>query len=131
VSDPQIDVEVFTGIDQISVDMSDPVTQIELSDISTNIQVVEISTSFSAVESVNQLSGDITLTYVEVLTYVSPSGGIYTYTINHNLNYETPIVMVYNTDNESVIVDHDVIDTNTIEVRSLSNMNNFRVVVQR
>jgi|LakMenEpi03Aug12_release.lakeMendotaPanAssembly.Ray.scaffolds.fasta_scaffold624650_2 hypothetical protein len=164
MSDPQIDVEVLTGVDQISIDytspidnvdistelnlsslvvdidnsvdqiyvtLNDEVSQIEVEDSSSNIQVIEIGTVFSAVGSVNGLSGDVVLTYVQSLTYVSPVGGVYTYTINHNLGYESPIIMVYNTDNESVMVDQDIIDNNTVEIRSLSNMNNFKVVVQR
>jgi len=164
MSDPQIDVEVDSGIDQIainydspidiiSIDSVDGIDQITLDlqseidsidvnfsqdiDIITveeavpNIQVIEIGTVFSAVGSVNSLSGDVVLTYIVTLTYVSPVSGVYTYTVTHNLGYENPIVMVYNTDNETVIVEHDAIDSNTIEIRSQSNMNNFKVVVQR
>jgi hypothetical protein len=164
MSDPQIDVEVDSGIDQIAINYDSPIDIISIdsvdgidnivldipSDISSidvnfsqdvdiivleeavpNIQVIEIGTVFSAVSTVNGLSDNVVLTYITTLSYVSPSSGVYVYTVTHNLGYENPIIMVYNTDNETVIVEHDAIDANTIEIRSLSNMNNFKVVVQR
>lgn len=122
MSDPEIDIEISTGIDQIAISSDDSLG---------NIQVIEVNTQFSAVTSVNSLVGDVNLTYLETLSYLSPVNGVYTYTVTHNLEYDNPIVMVYNTDNEAVIVEHDAIDLNTVEIISLSNMNNFKVVIQR
>lgn len=164
MSDPQIDVEVDSGIDQISISYDVGITELSLDSVDTvnqividlqseidsinvtvdsgvdqisvesvdePIQVIEVSTIFSAVSSVNILSGDVVLTYEETLSYVSPSGGVYEYTISHNLGYENVVPVVYNTNNETVIVEHDAIDVNTMIIKSMSNMNNFKVVVQR
>lgn len=127
----QILVDIGSDVDQIDVTVNNEVDQINIEDVASAIQVVEVSTIFSSVSSVNSLTGDVVLSYIETLSYVSPVGGIYTYTISHNLGYENPLVMVYNTDNETVEAEHDAINVNTIAIKSLSNMNNFKVVVQR
>lgn len=127
----QIVVDIQSEVDSINVTVDSGVEQITVENIDEPIQVIEVSTIFSAVSSVNVLSGDVVLTYQETLSYVSPSGGIYEYTISHNLGYENVVPVVYNTNNETVIVEHDAVDVNTIIIKSMSNMNNFKVVVQR
>lgn len=127
----QITLDVQSDIDSINVNVSSDVDQITIENVDEAVQVIEVSTIFSAVSSVNGLSGDVVLTYEETLSYVSPVSGIYSYTITHNLGYENVIPIVYNIDNETVIVEHDAIDLNTIIIKSMSNMNNFKVVVQR
>ena len=127
----QITLDVQSDVDSINVNVDSGVDQITVENVDDPVQVIEISTIFSAVSSVNGLSGDVVLSYEETLTYVSPASGIYSYTVTHNLGYENVIPMVYNIDNETVVVEHDAIDSNTIVIKSMSNMNNFKVVVQR
>jgi len=127
----QIALDVQSDIDSIDVNVDLGVDQITVENVDAPVQVIEVSTIFSAVSSVNGLTGDVVMTYIETLSYTSPVNGIYSYTITHNLGYENVIPVVYNIDNETVIVEHDAIDSNTIVIKSMSNMNNFKVVVQR
>lgn len=129
--DPNIEVEVDSGIDQITLDIASYQDAITLEQIIPDIQVIEITTGISGVSAVNGLTGNARLTYETTLSYISPVNGIYEYPIAHELGYENIVLVVYNTDNEAVMVEYDCIDANNVTVKSLSNMNNFKVVVQR
>ena len=127
-----IQVSNFDLVDSISIDYNNLVSSITVTEVIPQIQVIQIdSGNDNLVHSVNDLIGAVTLTYKETLSYVSQSGGYYTYNVEHNLGYDVPMVMVYNDTNDLVEVDVDIIDENNVSVISTSNLNNFKVVVQR
>ena len=128
-----ITISQISDVDTIAIDYSNAITSIVLEEVSPAVRSIEImpGAGLSPVNYVNNLIGNVVLTYTALLTYVNQSGGIYTYPINHNLNYEYPIVMVYNSSNELVDVSILTLDEDNLNLQSTSNMNGYRVVVQR
>jgi hypothetical protein len=126
-----ITVTAVDDIDQISVNYDSAIDNITVTEVIPQIQVIQVDAGDqNLVYSVNDRIGSVKLTYTQTLTYVSPSSGVYTYQIPHNLGNETPVAMVYNNENDIVVTEIEVVDTNTINVVSMSNLNGFRVVVQ-
>jgi len=126
-------VSQVSAVDTIAINYSSAVTSIVLEEVSPQVQLIEImpGAGLSPVNYVNNLIGNVVLTYTAVLTYVNQSNGIYTYPISHNLHYDYPIVMVYNSSNELVDVSILTVDEDNLSLQSTSNMNGYRVVVQR
>jgi hypothetical protein len=126
-------ISQVSPVDTIAINYSNAVTSIVLEEVSPQVQLIEImpGAGLSPVNYVNNLIGNVVLTYTAVLTYVNQSNGIYTYPINHNLHYDYPIVMVYNSSNELVDVSILTVDEDNLNLQSTSNMNGYRVVVQR
>jgi hypothetical protein len=128
-----ISVSQVSDIDTIAINYSNAVTSIVLEEVSPAVRSIEImpGAGLSPVNYVNNLIGNVILTYTALLTYVNQSNGIYTYPISHNLHYDYPIVMVYNSSNELVDVSILTVDEDNLNLQSTSNMNGYRVVVQR
>jgi len=128
-----ITVSELNDIDTITVDYSNPITSIVLEEVSPQVQLIEVmpGVGLSPVNYVNNLIGNVVLTYTASLTYTPPSSGIYTYPVNHNLHYESPLVMVYNSSNELIDVSVLIIDSDNLNLQSTANMNGYKVVVQR
>jgi len=125
-------IQSISPLDEISIGYDDQVTSITVTEVMPQIQVINVDAGEATlIYSVNDLIGSVNLTYKEVLSYVQQQGGIYTYQVSHNLNYDTPMVMVYNNENDVVVTEVEIVDNNTINVISTGNLNGFRVVVQR
>lgn len=126
-----VTVQVVDGIDTISLNYENLVTSMTVTEVMPQIQVIQVDADADAIESVNDLIGVVKLTYKQSLTYVGQSNGIYTYSVTHNLDYDAPMVMVYNDENDVVVTEIEVVDNNTVNIVSTSNLNGFKVVVQR
>jgi hypothetical protein len=128
-----ITISQISDVDTIAIDYSNAITSIVLEEVSPAVRSIEImpGAGLSPVNYVNNLIGNVVLTYTALLTYVNQSDGVYTYPISHNLHYEYPIVMVYNSSNELVDVSILTVDEDNLNLQSTSNMNGYRVVVQR
>jgi 2-phospho-L-lactate transferase/gluconeogenesis factor (CofD/UPF0052 family) len=128
-----IAISQISDVDTIVIDYSNAITSIVLEEVSPAVRSIEImpGAGLSPVNYVNNLIGNVVLTYTALLTYVNQSNGVYTYPINHNLHYDYPIVMVYNSSNELVDVSILTVDEDNLNLQSTSNMNGYRVVVQR
>ena len=128
-----IAISQISDVDTIAIDYSNAITSIVLEEVSPTVRSIEImpGAGLSPVNYVNNLIGNVVLTYTALLTYVNQSNGVYTYPISHNLHYEYPIVMVYNSSNELVDVSILTVDEDNLNLQSTSNMNGYRVVVQR
>ena len=126
-------VSQISDVDTIAIDYSNAITSIVLEEVSPAVRSIEImpGAGLSPVNYVNNLIGNVVLTYTALLTYVNQSNGVYTYPISHNLHYEYPIVMVYNSSNELVDVSILTVDEDNLNLQSTSNMNGYRVVVKR
>ena len=126
-----VTVNVANGVQAITVDFSDTPTNITIQETTRQLELIEIESGFNnLVYSVNDLQNAVVLTYSASLESVSPSSGVYTYTASHNLAYSYPMVMVYNTSNELVLPQIDILSSNVVRIKSLTDLNSYRVVVQ-
>jgi len=127
-----IQIEYIDSVTNISIEeIIAPIDHIVLEQVIPDIKNIDIYTDVPSVYSVNMLTGNVILTYYETLGTVSPSFGVYSYSINHNLNFSLPIVAIYNTSNQQVYGDVDIINNNEVEINSLIDLNGYKVVVQR
>lgn len=127
-----VTVNVSSGVQAITVDFNTTPTNITIQEISRDIEIIEVESSFSnLVYSVNDLQGVISLTHSASLGSATPVSGLYTYTASHNLNYQYPLVMVYNNNGQLVAPEIELVDSNVIRIKSLVDLNSYRVVVQR
>lgn len=116
-----IDVNFESAIDNISVDFSSQIDNI----------LIDFGGGSQNVFSVNGQLGVVELTASATLGSVSSSNGIYEYTFNHNLGYLYPLISIYNINNQIVLSDIIIVDSNTATIQSLINMNGYKVVAQR
>lgn len=121
---------MYDPVDTIVLDYDTGITSIMVTEVIPQIQVIEVDTTPVEVTSVNGLNGAVKLTHVETLTYSAPVSGIYSYSISHGLNHLSPMVVVYNDDNEEIIVDVSVTSVNVVTVSSRWEMTGFKVVIQ-
>jgi hypothetical protein len=127
-----VTVQVIDDIDTISINVIDAIQSISVSEAAPQITSIEMETGInSLVYAVNGLQGNVVLTYRENLGSVSSSAGVYSYQILHGLNSSSPIIAVYNVSNEQVFCDVETNGSNSIYLRSLVDMNGYRVVIQR
>lgn len=119
-------------IDNIVINYDNTIDSIDI-EYTNEIDTIVLSLGADAqsVFSVNGLTGNITLTASATLPSVSASLGIYSYTINHNLQYNTPIISLYNLNNSLVISDLEVLNANNVKIKSAIDLNGYKVVVQR
>ena len=115
-----INIDVVNDIDTVTVFEANPA-----------ITTIEIEKNYHPVLEVDGLVGIITLSYRETLPTVTASSGIYSYTVNHDLDEELVSVMLYNSSNELVIPEFTIVDSNNVQIESLINISNYKVVVQR
>jgi hypothetical protein len=122
----------MSDIDNITINYSNSIDAIDV-EYTNEIDTIVLSLGADAqsVFSVNGLTGNITLTASATLPSVSASLGIYSYTINHNLQYDTPIISLYNLNNSLVISDLEVLNANSVKIKSVIDLNGYKVVVQR
>jgi hypothetical protein len=93
--------------------------------------VVSVGADVQSVFSVNTLTGNVNLTSYGTLSSGTASGGIYTHTFTHSLNYDNPIVFLYNTYNQLVFSDVEIIDANNVTIKAAIDLSGYKVVVQR
>lgn len=128
----EVTVNVQTGVQAITVEYSNAPTNITIQETSRQVELIELESGFNnLVYSVNDLQGAVALTYSASLGSVSPVSGVYTYTASHNLNYAYPIASVYNTSSQLVYPEIELVNSNVIRIKSLVDLNSYRVVVQR
>ncbi len=144
MSDPnEIKITQYNDVDSISLNIPEVINDITISyensinDIEiqyvneiTDI-VLALGSDAQSVYSVNNLTGYITLTASALLPSISSSIGEYNYFINHNLDYLYPIVSVYNTNNELVISNIQSVNSNSVRINSVIDLNDYKVVIQR
>lgn len=139
----EIVITEYNDIDSISLNIPDNITNIainyenNINDINVeyineieNI-ILTLGQDSQTIFSVNNLFGDVNLTTFEVISSVSASSGIYSYTINHNLDYSPPIIAIYDINNESVFADVKVLNSNSVKINSVVDLNGYKVVIQR
>lgn len=127
-----VTVTVSNSVDTIAVEYSNSPSVITIQETTRDIEVIELESGFNnLVYSVNDLQGVVVLTYSASLGSVTPVSGIYTYTASHNLNYAYPITSVYNTSSELVFPEIELVNSNVVRIKSLVDLNSYRVVVQR
>lgn len=126
----------MSEIDNISITYSESVENIDINYLSTidNITLSigsAISTGGGDVSSVNGLIGEVKLTASATLETLFSFGSLYFYTFIHNLNYEYPIINVFDTTNSLVYSDVSVIDENYVSITSNIDITGYKVVAQR
>lgn len=127
-----VTVTVSNSVDTIAVEYSNSPSVITIQETTRDIEVIELESGFNnLVYSVNDLQGVVALTYSASLGSVTPVSGVYTYTASHNLNYAYPITSVYNTSSELVFPEIELVNSNVVLIKSLVDLNSYRVVVQR
>lgn len=127
-----VTVQVVDTIDSIAINYDNQITSIALTEVIPQIQLIQTDIGGQPnIITVNGLVGVVTLTHTATLTYVAPSSGVYTYTVTHNLGHSTPVVVVYNGQNEEIVADVTIVDQNTVTIKSASDMTGFKVVIQR
>ena len=115
-----INVDVLTDIDTVTVFEANP-----------SIDVIEIEKNYHPVLEVDGEVGIITLSYTTTLSSVSASSGVYTYTVTHSLDKQLVSVMLYNSDNDMYLTDIKLVDANSLQIKSLTDISGYKVVVQR
>lgn len=93
--------------------------------------ILTLGADTQSVFSVNNLTGNVILTASVTLSLISPVSGIYSYTFNHNLGTSIPNVSIYNLENKLVIADIEVIDSNSVTINSVIDLEGYKVVVQK
>ena len=93
--------------------------------------VLTLGADAQSVFSVNGLAGNVNLTDTQTLSSISSSAGLYSYTVNHNLGYNPPIVSLYDTNNKLVFSDVEVLNSNSVRIKSVIDLNGYKVVIQR
>jgi len=122
----------MSDIDNITINYSNSIDAIDI-EYTNEIDTIVLSLGADAqsVFSVNGLTGNVVLTASATLPSVSASLGIYSYTINHNLQQSTPIISLYNLNNNLVISDLEVLNANSVKIKSVIDLNGYKVVVQK
>ena len=126
-----ITVQLIDPIQQISVDVLNTVQEVVIDRVSDEIRTIDLGAGFqNLVTSVNSRVGAVVLSYSTTLSSASPVSGVYSYTINHNLNSSNILAMVYNDSNQLVMTEISIINSNSISISSLVDLSNYKVVVQ-
>lgn len=124
-------VSLDSTVTSINIDVINDIDTVTVFEANPAITTIEIEKNYHPVLEVDGLVGIITLSYRETLPTVTASSGVYSYTVTHSLNKELVSVMLYNSSNELVIPEFKIIDSNNVQIKSLENISNFKVVVQR
>lgn len=127
----------MSEIDNISITYPNVIDNIDIDYISSidNITLT-LGTAFSSggggdVSSVNGLIGEVRLTAIDTLETLFSYGGLYFYTFIHNLNYQNPIINIFDLTNSLVYADISVIDENYVSITSNIDLTGYKVVAQR
>lgn len=127
-----IQIEYTNTIESISIDEVDPaISTILIEEAAPEITLIEVEKDAQAIYAVNGLIGDVILTASATLTSVSASGGIYSYTLVHNLDYALPTIYVYDSQNRVVYPDTTIIDSDSVIIKSAIDISGYKVVAHR
>lgn len=127
-----IQIEYANTIESISIDEVDPaISTILIEEAAPEITLIEVEKDAQAIYAVNGLIGDVILTASATLTSVSASGGIYSYTFIHNLDYALPTIYVYDDQNRVVHPDITVTDSDSVIIKSAIDISGYKVVAHR
>lgn len=137
-----IEITKYNSIDSVSLNIPDLITDISISydnrisaiDIDYTNEITDIVLSLGndiqSVYSVNNLTGYITLSASSTLPVVTASQGIYSYQFNHNLNSYIPSITLFNTNNQIVFADIEVLNSNSVTIKALVDLFEYKVVAQ-
>lgn len=126
-----ITVSVEDSIDNISVSVTDEIESLNI-DVITSIDNINLSLgTFAFVDSVNGLIGNINLTSASILNLTSTASGIYNHVFYHNLNYQNPIINIFNLNNELIFSDISFDSVSHATIKSLQDLTGYKVVAQR
>lgn len=119
-------------IDNITIQYDNAVDGINLT-YDTTITNIELALGgFSQnVVSVNGMFGNINLTASATLGSVSPVSGIYTYIVNHNIGYDYVLTDIYDTSNNLVFGDVQVLNSASVTISSAVDLAGYKVIIQR
>jgi cytochrome c oxidase assembly protein Cox11 len=122
----------MSEVDNIIIEYDNQITDIDIQYINEidNI-IVSVGDAAQSVFSVNSLTGNVNLTSYGTLSSGTSSAGIYFHTFTHSLNYENPIVFLYNPGNQLVFSDVEIIDSNNVTIKAAIDLSGYKVVVQR
>lgn len=126
-----IEIEYIDPVTNISIDeINADIDHILIEEVTPGITNIDVFKDVSLIFSVNGYTGNVILSYSEVLSSIASSSGVYSYSISHDLNSLNPIVSLYDTSSQQVYANIGIINSNLINVDSLLNLNGYKVVVQ-
>ena len=76
-------------------------------------------------------TGTYMCVHIDAYTSMYICTNIYFHTFTHSLNYENPIVFLYNPGNQLVFSDVEIIDSNNVTIKAAIDLSGYKVVVQR
>lgn len=123
-------VEMADTIDSIAIEYINSVDTIVVSAPELPFSAIDIQRCFAPLLSVNGYTGDPYFTASTTLGVVSPVSGVYSYNFTHGLHYANPVVMLYNSNNETVSGMVTASGSETVNIKSLIDLNGYKVVVQ-
>lgn len=116
-----IQVEYINQVDNVLLEYDTTITNIELAVGGFSQNVV----------SVNGLFGNVRLTASATLGPVTPSAGIYSYPVTHDLRYTQVLTSLYDTNNNLVFGEVRILDSASVTINSLVDLTDYKVVIQR
>ena len=116
-----IQVEYINQVDNILLEYDTTITNIELAVGGFSQNVV----------SVNGLFGNVRLTASTTLGLVSPSAGIYSYSVAHDLGYNHVLTSLYDTNDNLVFGEVKILVSASVTINSLVILTDYKVVIQR
>lgn len=122
----------MSEVDNIVIEYDNQITDIEIEYINEVTDLVlTIGADAQSVFTVNSLTGNVNLTSLGTLSAGTNVGGVYSHNYNHSLDYNYPVVSVYNSSNQLVISDVEIVDSNNVTIKSAIDLSGYKVVVQR
>ena len=116
-----IQVEYINQVDNVLLEYDTTITNIELA----------IGGFSQNVVSVNGLFGNVRLTASATLESTSPSAGIYSYLVTHDLGYNYVLTSLYDTNSNLVFGEVKILDSASVTINSLIDLTDYKVVIQR
>ena len=116
-----IQVEYINQVDNVVLEYDTTITNIELA----------IGGFSQNVVSVNGLFGNVRLTASATLGIVTPSAGMYSYSVAHDLGYNHVLTSLYDTNDNLVFGEVKILDSASVTINSLINLTDYKVVIQR
>lgn len=121
----------MSEIDNITVSITDSVDNIDINYV-TQVDNITLNLGTGAfVDSVNGLIGNVNLTSASTLVLTYTASGTYNHVFYHNLNYQNPIINIFNLNNELVFSDISFDSSTHATIKSLQDLTGYKVVAQR
>lgn len=131
---PEIDnitISVEDSIDNILVSVIDEIESLNINVITSIDNIILGLGDGALVDSINGLIGNVNLTSATTLSLTSVISGVYSHEFDHNLNYQYPIVNIFNNNNELIISDIQFNSVNRATIKALKDLTGYKVVAQR